>query len=153
MTKIEQRKRVRAPVASAKRYIGNFFVAHKNAEGDAAHVTVHAGKITRDTLVILTPVHRPGDMLPRFSAKWKPFHEEPYPDFNGELDVAGDEDYNSFWLILEGEYEEPGRFAGETFDATVAKRIAENLALQLLTDIRDEIERLFSAEEENKIPH
>jgi hypothetical protein len=152
MTKIEQRQLVHAPLASAKRFLDGFFTAHHDANDDAAHVTLHAGEISRDAIVTLSPAHRPGDMTPRFTVKWKDAQDGPYPHFDGTIVVAGDDDYGSFWLVLEGEYAPPGGIGGQIFDAVIGKRIAEHVAAGLLAEIRDETERLFQAEEARKSP-
>ena len=150
MTKIEQRQLVQAPLASAKRFLDGFFAAHRDANDDAAHVTLHAGDIARDALVTLAPAHRPGDMTPRFTVSWKDATDGPYPQFDGTITVASDDDYGSFWLVLEGEYAPPGGLGGKLFDAVIGKRIAETTAGGLLAEIKDETERLFQAEEARK---
>jgi hypothetical protein len=150
MTKIEVRQLVHAPLASAKRFLDGYFAAHRDANDDAAHVTLHAGEISRDAVVTLAPAHRPADMTPRFSVKWKDAQDGPYPHFDGTIVVAGDVDYSSFWLVLEGEYAPPGGIGGALFDAVIGKRIAETTAAGLLVEIRDETERVFQAEEARK---
>ena len=150
MTTIEQRQLVHAPLASAKRFLERFFDAHCGVQGEDAHVTLHAGEIARDAVVTLTPAHRPGDMTPRYAVDWKDAADGPYPHFHGTLTVTGDEDYSSFWLVLEGEYAPPGGIGGQIFDAVIGKRIAEHTAGGLLAEIRDESEQLFAAEEARK---
>ena len=149
MTQIEQRQLVHAPLASAKRFLDGFFAAHAGTDGDA-RITLHAGEFARNAIVTLTPAPRPADMTPHFTVDWKDADNGPYPDFHGTITVAGDEDYNAFWLVLEGTYAPPGGIGGQIFDAVIGKRIAESTALRLLDDIRVETERLFEAEEARK---
>jgi len=151
MTTIEQRQLVHAPLASAQRFLDGFFAAHRGGDADDAHVTLHAGEMmARDALITLTPAQRPEDMTPRFAVDWKDAADGPYPHFHGILTVAGDEDYDTFWLVLEGEYSPPGGIGGQLFDAVIGHRIAESTAASLLAEIRDESERQFGAEEERK---
>jgi hypothetical protein len=82
---------------------------------------------------------------------WKDAADGPYPDFHGTLTVAGDEDYDAFWLVLEGNYQPPGGLGGQLFDAVIGKRIAEATAAGLLAEIRDDSERSFAAEEARKV--
>jgi hypothetical protein len=149
MTNIEQRQLVHAPLASAQRFLDAFFSAHRDAN-DEAHITLHAGEVARDAIVTLAPAHRPSDMTPRYSVHWKDANDGPYPAFAGTLTVAGDEDYDAFWLVLEGAYAPPGGIGGQIFDAVIGKRIAESTANGLLEEVRDETERQFAAEEANK---
>ncbi len=150
MTTIEQRQLVHAPLASAKRFLDAFFAAHHDATDGVAHVTLHAGEIARDAVVTLAPAHRPEDMTARYAVDWKDAADGPYPHFHGTLTVAGDEDYETFWIVLEGQYEPPGGIGGQLFDAVIGKRIAESTAGSLLAEIRDESEALFTAEEARK---
>jgi len=149
MTTIEQRHLVHAPLASAQRFLDIFFNEHRNADGDA-QITLHAGEVARDALVTLTPAHRPSDMTPRYTVDWKDAADGPYPHFHGTLCVAGDEDYESFWLVLEGEYAPPGGIGGQIFDAVIGKRIATSTAGGLLAEICQESEAHYTAEEARK---
>jgi hypothetical protein len=151
MTKIEQRQLVHAPLASAQRFLDGFFAAHREADAEAAQVTLHVGDmIARDALITFTPAHRPEDMTPRFTVDWKDASGGPFPQFHGTLTVAGDEDYESFWLVLDGEYSPPGGIGGQVFDAVFGKRIADATASGFLAEIRDQSETRFVAEEEHK---
>jgi len=150
MTTIEQRQLVHAPLASAQRFLDGFFAAHHDATDGVAHVTLHAGEIARDAVVTLTPARRPEDMTPRYAVDWKDAADGPYPHFRGTITVAGDEDYEAFWLVLAGEYDPPGGIGGQLFDAVIGKRIAESTAGSLLAEICSESESLFDAEEARK---
>ena len=152
MTTIEQRQLVRAPLGSAKRFLEAYFAAHHDAKDDVAHITLHAGDLAaREAVVTLKPEHLPGDMTPHFLVDWKDAQAGPYPHFHGKLNVAGDEDYNAFWLVLTGEYAPPGGIGGQVFDAVIGKRIAEKTAHGLLEEIATQTERLFTEEEARKV--
>jgi hypothetical protein len=150
MTAIEQRLLVHAPLGSAKRFLDAFFSAHRDAKGDA-HIVLRAGEIARDAIATLTPDHHPADMTPRYAVAWRDAEDGPYPSFDGGLVVASDEDYNAFWLVLTGAYAPPGGIGGQLFDAVIGKRIAQTTARRLLEEIRDETERLLTAEEARKV--
>ena len=81
---------------------------------------------------------------------WEPEAPGPYPVFDGELSVASDEDYNAFWLVLDGSYKPPGGLAGGLFDALVGHRIAETVTHELFDTLRDAIEGYFGEEERGK---
>jgi hypothetical protein len=150
MTRIAEKQLVRAPLASAGRFLEAFFDAHRDAEQTAAHVALTAGDLAREAIVTLTPAHRPGEMTPHFHVTWKDAHAGPYPHFTGTLGVESDEDYGAFWLALEGTYTPPGGVGGRVFDALIGYRIADATARGLLLQLRDETERRFTLEESAK---
>jgi hypothetical protein len=81
---------------------------------------------------------------------WAPERSGPYPTFTGDLAIESADDYNSFYLVLNGTYEPPLGAVGAAFDAVVGHRIAENTARNLLAVIADSIEADFVAVEETK---
>jgi hypothetical protein len=149
MTRIAAKQLVRAPLASASRFLDDFFNAHREANGEA-HVALKAGDLAREALVTLTPAHQAGDMTPRYGVSWKDAQDGPFPHFNGTLVVESDEDYGAFWLALGGTYTPPGGIGGRVFDAVIGNRIADATARGLLVEIRDEAERRFALEEAGK---
>jgi hypothetical protein len=150
MTTISQRELVKSPLASAHRFLDAFFAEHRSGTDAAATITLRAGDVARAALVTLTPAHQPADMTPRYEVHWKDAQGGPYPVFSGTLLVAGDEDYDTFWLGLEGSYEPPGGLGGMVFDAVIGRRIAEATAHGLLDEIRAATETRFNAEELQK---
>jgi hypothetical protein len=98
----------------------------------------------------LTAEAHPSDMQPRFLVKWAPSGDVPLPSFDGTLTVESDEDYGSFFLVLEGHYEPPLGLPGLAFDAIVGHHIAEATADQFLERIRDFIEKAYAEEEAGK---
>jgi len=150
MSSIDEKVLVHAPLASAARFLERYMAAHAAPAGNAALVTLRAGELEKGAVVSLVAARRPGDMTPRYAIHWESEQPGPYPVFDGELTVAGDEDYNAFWLTLEGVYVPPGGIAGQVFDAMIGRHIAEATARGLLTQIRDAGEGLFAAEERAK---
>jgi hypothetical protein len=150
MTKIAEKELVHAPLASADTFLRAFFAAHPAPEGAGARIVLHAGDAEKAVIFHLHPAHRPEDMTPRYAVRWQPEDDGPYPVFKGELTIGGDNDYSTFWLVLEGEYAPPGGVAGEVFDAVIGHRIARASARGLLREIRTEIESDFAARERAK---
>lgn len=150
MTEIVEKEPVAAPLASAHPLLTAFFAAHPSQGGDGARVLLHAGGAVQAALITLEGAHRPGDMEPRYRVHWESEGGGPYPIFDGELRIGADEDYNAFWLILEGGYKPPGGVAGQVFDAVIGHRIAAAAARNLLTEMRTEIEAKFTAQERAK---
>ena len=89
-------------------------------------------------------------MTPRYAVAWAPEEPGPFPLFAGELRVENAEDYDAFWLVLRGSYEPPLGLVGAAFDAIVGSRIAAICARNLLTEIADNIETEFAADEARK---
>jgi hypothetical protein len=147
---IDEKVLVHAPLASAARFLDRYFTKHAGPKGDGARVELRAGDLSKHAVVTLVPEHRPGDMTPRYIVHWEAEEPGPYPVFDGVLTVAGDEDYNTFWLVLDGAYKPPGGIAGGLFDALVGHRIAETVTHGLFDAIRSEIEAGFAEEERAK---
>jgi hypothetical protein len=150
MTSIVEKELVHAPLASADRLLQAFFAAHPAPDGAGARIVLRAGETAQPAIVGLERVHRPEDMTPRYAIHWEAEGGGPYPDFDGELSVDADEDYNTFWFVLNGTYEPPGGVAGQLFDAAIGRRIAEATARGLLSEMRVETETLFAAQERTK---
>jgi hypothetical protein len=151
MTAIVEKELVHAPLASANGFLETFFASHAAPKGEGARITLRAGKAAHAVIVTLKPAHRPEDMTPRYHVHWEPESGGPYPVYEGELSIGSDEDYDAFWLVLDGAYAPPGGPAGKVFDAVFGRRIAAASMRGLLTDIRAEIEVLFSAQERAKL--
>jgi hypothetical protein len=113
-------------------------------------VVLRAGKVAQPAVALIERVKHPGDMTPRYSIRWEAEGGGTYPEFDGELIVQADQDYNGFWLILTGAYVPPGGLAGRAFDATVGRRIASSTVRDLLREIRVDIEARFRAQEQSK---
>jgi hypothetical protein len=145
-----EKQLVRAPLASAHHFIDAFLHEHPAPNGFGSLIDLRAGNAERAAIVRIHPVHRPGDMTPRFAVRWEAVGGGPYPVFEGELNVQADEDYNTFYLTLEGGYEAPGGMAGAVFDAAVGQHVAIAAARGLLQQIGAEIEAQFAAAERGK---
>jgi hypothetical protein len=149
MSDIDEKVLVHAPLGSADRFLERYFAAHAAPNG-GARVDLRAGDLAKSAIVTLVPAHRPADMNPRYTVHWEPEAPGPYPVFDGELTVDGDEDYNAFWLVLDGSYKPPGGLAGELFDALVGHRIAETVTHELFATLQTAIEGYFAEEERGK---
>ena len=93
---------------------------------------------------------RPAEYEARFDVEWKPSSGGLYPSFSGELSIEN-ENYDSFWLVLEGTYEPPFGVIGSAFDAVVGRRIAGQSARELLARIAASMEAGFQADEDAKL--
>jgi hypothetical protein len=113
---------------------------------------LHAAGFSEPAIITLTAVHHPGDMTPHYDVHWKAEGGGAFPVFHGRLTVEADEDYNSFWLAIDGSYDPPGGLAGKMFDAVVGHRFAVETTRNLLSAMRDAAEATYRREEESK-PH
>lgn len=150
MSRITEKELVHAPLASAGDFLEAYFEGHAAPAGDGARVTLRAGETAHTAIVTLTPAHRPEDMTPRYHVHWEAEGGGPYPVYDGELHIGADNDYNAFWLVLEGSYAPPGGPAGLLFDVVVGRGIAAASARGLLADIRTVIESFFATQEHAK---
>jgi hypothetical protein len=152
MSHISERELVHAPLAWADRLLAAFITAHPAPGGKGARVILHAAEVSEPAIISLTRVHRPEDMTPRYAVRWKAEGGGAFPIFDGFLTVAADEDYNSYWLVIEGAYEPPGGLAGKVFDAVLGHRIAVATTRNLLVSLRETAELVFARDEARK-PH
>ena len=150
MTSIVEKERVAVPLGAAERFIAVYLAEHRAPSGEGARVTLRAGELERPAIISIDPLQRPGDMAPRFNVHWESEAAGPYPVFDGILTVDAGDDYNTFWLALDGGYEPPGGVLGKAFDAVVGKRVSEETTRGLLRNMRDEIEAKFAGEERGK---
>lgn len=150
MSRVAEKALVRAPLASAGRFVAAFVAANTAPEGNGARVVLHVGSFSEPAIVSLIPTHQLGDMEPRFSVQWQAESAGTFPVFSGELNVEADEDYDAFVLALNGSYEPPGGIAGKVFDAIVGERLAAETTINLLGAVRDYVETLFQNEERHK---
>ena len=152
MSHISERVIVRAPLAWAERLLAAFFAANPAPAGEGARVILHAAEVSEPAIVTLTKAHRPEDMTPRCAVHWQAEGGGAFPEFDGFLTVEADEDYNSYWLAIDGSYKPPGGLAGKIFDAVIGHRIAVATTRNLLISSRETAETVFNREEALK-PH
>lgn len=160
MSQLQQEIDVVCPLGQAGSRLQRFFRVHGNPDGDVLTLDLRADikvpvldiPLSFECPVVATvqSKHRPADMTPRFSVQWAPAKPGPYPLFNGELLVEGDDDYNSFTLRLSGSYEPPLGVVGKGFDVVVGNRIAHETATNLLRLLKEGVERDFRADEDRK---
>jgi hypothetical protein len=85
----------------------------------------------------------------RWNVEWKSSDGGPYPEFAGNL-VLENDDYKTFWLVLEGTYEPPFGIVGSAFDLLIGNRIASQSARELLARIASSMEAGFQTDEAEK---
>jgi hypothetical protein len=85
-----------------------------------------------------------------FDVGWEP-SGGGFPRFSGTLSLENNEEFDSFTLMLKGSYDPPVGPSGQAFDAALGHRIAIATARDLLSRIRDEIERSEGIEEQEII--
>jgi hypothetical protein len=156
---LKQKTLVACPVAQARSRIAEFIKQNGTDGGTSLHIPLgfHLGEregavamaLERPVVLDLTLTTRPSDLEPRFEVSWQPGDGGPYPTFSGALEIEN-EDYDSFWLVLEGTYEPPFGLLGSAFDAIVGKRIAAQSGRELLARIASFIEAGFQAAEAEK---
>jgi len=160
MTKMHELVAVAAPLSQAASRLDEFFRVHGSEGGDMARLTLRLAlnvpglgsplSIERDVIATIAPAHKPEDMTPRYRVQWAPETPGPYPLFAGELRVGAADDYDAFYLILDGSYEPPLGIAGGAFDALAGKYIAQQTALDLLSNVKSFIETAFARNEAGK---
>lgn len=141
MGHIFARELVHAPLASAEHLLAAFFAEHAVPQRAGARVVLSAAGIRESAIVALTEARRPADMTPRYEMRWEAEDSDAFPTFNGTLTIDADEDYNAFWLVVDGSYEPEAELEG---------RVASEMMHHLLIALRDAAEAEFEREERSK---
>jgi hypothetical protein len=159
MSHLKQKTHVACPVSQAKSRMRDFMQENGCTNGSSLRTTLGfllAGQGTdaslrmdHQVLLELAISSRVTALEPQWDVEWKANKGGPYPEFHGELVVEND-DYDSFWLILQGTYEPPLGVAGSIFDTLLGRRIASETARELLARMASSIEVAFRADEMQK---
>ncbi len=160
MRNLSERTLVHCSINQAAGHLTRYFKARGNSDGDVARLSLRAEvplpglketmRLERTAIATLVPRRKAGEMLPHYAVSWAPENGGPYPTFTGDLAIESGDDYDSFYLVLNGEYEAPLGSVGAAFDAVVGHRIATMSARNLLATIADSIEADFVAVERAK---
>jgi hypothetical protein len=112
---------------------------------------LHMGLLMqREVSALLRRAPAEGDAYDAFTVHWEAVGGGPFPRFEGTVEVKGDEDYDSFLLVLSGSYDPPLGALGEAFDAVVGRWIAIATARDLLERIRETVEAAYRVQEAGK---
>jgi hypothetical protein len=164
MSDLHQRIFVNCPAHAAKDYIARYFDSKRSAghsgPSDPIRLALRAPVnlpalqteivLQRDVVATVAPLDDAGGNLARMSVEWEPAGGGPFPRFRGTLVASNDEGYESFSLVLDGAYEPPLGASGAAFDAALGHRIAIATARNLLSEVRDGIEKAYAASEYSK---
>jgi hypothetical protein len=152
MSELLERRNVRCPYNLAQRYLAQA-VGEQAASGRPDHLaltlSVPGGELVKDVIVTFGAAVDPMHFDEPWRIHWKP-QAGPYPQFDGELTVRADENYETSRLELKGSYEPPGGTFGAAFDKVVGGRIASATAQALLDRIGSEMESRYIRDEAAK---
>jgi hypothetical protein len=150
LTPVSEKEFVLVPWSSAEPFLRTAFSARSGPARATARIALSAGNVSHPLIIRVERVRPPDDPVPRFAIHWESERGGPYPEFDGELSVCADGDFDGFWIVLTGAYAPPGGTAGEIFDVALGSRIAQSTARALLRKMRDEIEALERTLEHSK---
>ena len=153
MSALHERLSVACPYTLAKGYL-DAELRDLAATGRETTLRLHAAfpgaEFARDVLVSYAAGTDPRHFDQPWRVHWTPKGGGPYPDFDGQLTVRADYDYNAAILELEGEYRPPGGLAGAAFDLALGTRIASQTAHELLGEIAARMEAHYHRDEAAK---
>jgi hypothetical protein len=155
---------VNCPPAQAHLHLDAFFREHAEAEASNDKGSIHlalrvplqvpglktALSLQRSVRATVTRIRSASDSSDTLAVIWEALGGGPFPRFEGTIAVKGDEDYNSFRLVLAGTYAPPLGVAGGAFDAVIGRWLAIGTARDLLGRIRDSIENSYGELEAGK---
>jgi hypothetical protein len=164
MSDLHQRIFVNCPAHAAPEYIARYFDSKRSpghgGSNDPIRLALRAPVslpalqteivLQRDVVATVAPQSDAGGNLAKMSVDWEPAGGGPFPQFHGTLVASNDEGYESFSLVLDGAYEPPLGASGAAFDAALGHRIAIATARNLLSEVRDGIEKAYAATEYSK---
>ncbi|MBV8364611.1 MAG: hypothetical protein JO193_08620 [Candidatus Eremiobacteraeota bacterium] len=157
MTHLYQRLIVSVPYHLARKYLHDALARRAELhEPTTLSLSLPVGRsalgaeVKREVVATYSAGRDPMHMDEPWKVHWTPKGGGPYPDFDGELTVRADEDYDSCALELRGDYKPPGGVAGMAFDAMVGNRIASATARELLNVLGRDVERRYEKQEAQK---
>jgi hypothetical protein len=152
MSELLERRYLRCPYHLAQRYLAAA-VGPYAASGQPGPlrltVPVPGGKLEKEVVVTCGAAVDPMHFDEPWRIHWKP-QAGPYPEFDGELTVRADENYESSQLELKGSYRPPGGALGAVFDRALGARIASATAQALLERVGSEMELRYRSDENAK---
>lgn len=152
MAQLLEYRILNCPYHRARRYLADSIAGYaESGEETSLRLSATAGGMQFSKDVIVTYGTQPDPMHfdQIWHVHWKPTNG-PYPEFDGELSVRGDESYKSAILELNGMYRPPGGAFGAAFDWAAGSKIAKTTANELLTRLASEMERRYEREERAK---
>jgi hypothetical protein len=155
MSALREELYVNCPVNQARRHLDAFFRERPRLalRVPSAIPGLKTGLLMqKEVSATIERARAASDSFEDFSVTWEAIGGGPFPRFKGKLAVKGDEDYDSFRLVLEGTYDPPLGNAGEAFDALVGHWIAIATARDLLERVREAVEAAYRVLEAEK-PH
>jgi hypothetical protein len=153
MSVLREELYVKCPVNQARLHLDTFFRERPTLalRVPLAIPGLKSGSLMqKDVTVSIERLHAPFESFEDFSVTWEAVGGGPFPRFTGRLTVKGDEDYDSFRLVLEGTYDPPLGAAGEAFDVLVGHWIAIATSRDLLERVREVVETAYRALEVEK---
>ncbi len=148
---LEESVVVRCPYSSARRFLESDMLPDVGApKSRRLSLPVRGADVSKNVVVLITPAEDPMHMEQPWHVRWSPEGGGPYPDFDGELTVRADEDWESALLELRGVYSPPGGALGRLFDRAVGTRIASATARELLKGLAENLESRFREQESAK---
>ena len=152
MSELLERRNVRCPYHLAQRYLSQA-VGTQAETGLPDRLTltlaVPGGELVKEVIVTFATATDPMHFDQPWHIHWKP-QAGPYPEFDGELTVRADENYEGCRLELSGTYRPPGGSLGAAFDWAVGGRIASATARALLDRIGSQMETRYAKDEAAK---
>ncbi|GAC1406603.1 MAG: hypothetical protein NVSMB64_12430 [Candidatus Velthaea sp.] len=150
MSVLSQRVLVPCPVNQADGHLSRYFREHGNRDGDISRLQLRAGGVEHSAIATFMKQRTSPDMISSYAVSWAPEGGGPYPMFTGTFKIENADDYNAFYLAIDGSYTPPFAEAGRAFDAMLGHRIANAVAANLLADIGDFIMGRFASVESDK---
>lgn len=142
---------VECPYDTAQRYLAaDLRESTQRKRTMTLRVALSDVNLSKNVLVTFTAGSDPMHMDQPWRVHWTPEAGGPYPDFDGELMVRADEDWNTSILELRGVYVPPGGSLGHAFDRVLGRRIAAATAQSLLKNIAQEFETRYREQEDRK---
>ncbi len=144
MKELRERIPVACPVEEVEAGLIGFFEARQDANGiTQMRLRVPMGgaiSLEREVRIEARETRDDQNLNNLMRIAWEPVGSVMFPRFEGSLVVWGEDNPNSSFVELTGEYTPPLGAAGQVFDEAIGYRIAQTTAQQFLGDIKREIE-------------
>ena len=146
--RLRERTQIHCPVEQTEARVLAFFESRADSDGATRlklRVPIDRGgalqfSVERDVRVEVRRSRDERNLNDELRIAWSPEGTAVLPRFEGSLVVWGGEDPALSLLELDGNYVPPMGSAGQLFDETIGRRIAQVTARELLDDIKRWIE-------------
>lgn len=115
-------------------------IAHMRLRVPMSRANIHSISLDREVCIEARPVNDRDTHKACMEITWIPEGSIVFPKFAGRLVVNGNHDAAHAFIELDGHYTPPFGAAGQVFDVTIGRQIAQATVREFLKDLKNAVE-------------